>query len=70
MKKFEKFGKVLNREDMKNLKGGIDQLLPPDDGCMEEYELDCHKVRSPYPCCEGLKCEDNATNTGTICVQA
>ena len=71
MKKFEKLGKLLSRDDMKKLKGGLDEIDPGGGfGCMEEYTFDCHLIRTPYPCCEGLSCEKNATNTGTICVQA
>lgn len=56
--------KKLSRDEMKNLKGGDETL----DGCMEEYVYDCHLIRSPYPCCEGLVCVENATQSGTICM--
>lgn len=58
--------KKLERSEMKNLKGG----LQDGGGCMQEYEYDCGKIRAPYPCCEGLVCVDNATNTGTLCMLA
>lgn len=60
--------KKLERNEMKNLKGGLPE--GGSGGCMQEYAYDCHQVRSPYPCCEGLVCVNNATNTGTICMLA
>ena len=59
--------KKLERQEMKNLKGG---LYAGGGGCMVEYEYDCGLIRTPYPCCEGLVCVDNATNTGTLCMLA
>lgn len=56
----------LNRDEMKNIQGGIDPI--GGDGCMEEYVYHCGAVRTPYPCCEGLECVDNATNSGTLCM--
>lgn len=63
--------KKLSRDEMKNLKGGYDTDNPGDGGggCMQEFTYDCHRVRAPYPCCAGLICADNATNTGTICIE-
>lgn len=56
----------LSRAEMKNINGGVTN----GGGCMQEFEYDCHMIRTPFPCCEGLVCADNATNTGTICVSA
>ncbi len=58
--------KKLERQEMKNLKGGVNE----GDGCMEEYEYECGIIRTPYPCCEGLVCVKNATDTGTLCMLA
>ena len=57
--------KKLSRDEMKNLKGGDEAI-----GCMVEYEYDCGLIRTPYPCCEGLVCVENATQTGTLCMLA
>jgi hypothetical protein len=56
----------MTRNEMKNINGAVAY----GGGCMQEFEYDCHKIRTPYPCCEGLVCADNATNTGTICISA
>ena len=65
MKKFENLGRKLSKDEQKKIQGA---LTTP--GCMQEYEYDCHRLREPYPCCAGLVCVDNATNTGTICMLA
>ena len=64
--------KKLSRDEMKNLKGGDETVdsVGGGNGCMEEYTYECGRVRSPYPCCSGLVCVDNATNSGTICMLA
>ena len=62
--------KKLSRIEMKNIKGGDETVDPGggSGGCMEEYVYDCHLVRSPFPCCAGLTCEENGTGTGTLCM--
>ncbi len=58
--------KKLERSELKKLKGGVQ--TGGGNGCMQEYEYDCHLARTPYPCCEGLSCVKNGTNTGTLCM--
>jgi hypothetical protein len=54
----------MSRAEMKNIMAGSGGA------CMTEYEYECGIVRTPYPCCEGLVCVKNATNTGTLCMLA
>ena len=59
--------KKLERNEMKNLKGG---LFAPGtgDNCLDEDAYECGKPGRN--CCPGLTCEINGTGTGTICMLA
>lgn len=49
----------LSREEMKKIMAGSG------DCCLSEYSWDCSSAK---PCCTGLNCVRNGTNTGTICM--
>ncbi len=57
----------LTRAEMKNIMAGNAGF----EGCKLKYESECATSGTGDPkdlCCSGLKCEMNASNTGTICV--
>jgi len=62
MKKFENLGKLLSKEEQKQILGG-----DPPGGCLPEFTTGCSI--SNDDCCAPSKCEMNATNSGTICVE-
>jgi hypothetical protein len=58
----------LSREEMKNVLAGTQTI---GGGCKTKFESECSISGSGDPediCCSGLKCEMNASGTGTICV--
>lgn len=67
MKKFQLLGKSLSKAEQKNVKGGEGE-------CYEEYQYGCClstiDCLPGNECCPGLKCEVNASGSGTICVKA
>ena len=50
----------MSRAEMKNIMAGSGN------GCLTEYAYDC--TLDTKRCCYGLRCENNATTTGTICM--
>lgn len=61
---------VLTRAQLKNVLGG-NRSATGSGSCLEEFDYACSISGAGNPedqCCPGLKCEMNATDTGTICV--
>ena len=67
MKKFEGLGRSLDAAEMKSIMGGNKTVDPGGGGgaCLEVWSYDCSTAS---PCCFPAKCEQKATNSGTICV--
>jgi len=56
--------KRLSRAELKKVRG-------TGSPCIQEFDSGCSLSNDPgLLCCSGLKCELNATNSGTICVKA
>jgi hypothetical protein len=62
--KLASFGFALNREAKKKLVGGQGGVVGIIGDCVVDWAYDCSEAS---PCCTSL-CQQNATNTGTICV--
>lgn len=71
MKKFETLCRSLSKGEQKNSIGGdYDTGNCSTQGCLPEFSIECcmPSSGSGEPCCSGLACVFNATNSGTICV--
>lgn len=58
----------LSKTQMKQILGGHAEIV---DGCLNKYDYGCSLSPNPdedLKCCQGLVCQMNASNSGTICV--
>ena len=66
MKKLENFSRRLSKKEQKEITGG---LRDGGTNCLKEFTYGCCLDNFEVePCCAGLVCQINATNSGTICV--